>query len=82
MDTPTAEAEKAPEMVLLRNKDNSKTENFEAGHADRILKYPNSRWEKVSEEVSGDGSGTQLPPADDSEKTAEATGTKRKSTAA
>lgn len=35
--------------TLLRNLDNDKTQAFESEHADRIKKYPGSRWVDAKE---------------------------------
>lgn len=35
--------------VLLRNRDNQKSQGFAPDHAERLLAYPGTRWEKVAE---------------------------------
>nr|GFD60257.1 hypothetical protein [Tanacetum cinerariifolium] len=58
--------------VLLRAKGSKESKPFEAGHAQRLLAYPNTQWEEIEQTVAGDDSGKALPPASDTMKTAPA----------
>lgn len=38
--------------VLLRNLDNQKTQSFDPEHAERLLKFPGTRWGQVDEQAA------------------------------
>ena len=49
--------------VLLRQKGSKESQPFEAGHAKRLLDYPNTQWEEVADKAAPSSKPATAAPA-------------------